>query len=159
MSTASEILATNNATLVPYTRPASEHRTTAARAEALALARVPASMDSTYIRILPGDRVSIKVVKPKDPKDHKAPKNHLSTVDRIENTILLVTMLTFIAFCVTHPKSFEIFLRHGVAIGLTIAHTVTEVFFIIANCFTELNRLAMGITDYATKCGARRVVV
>ncbi|KAG8709717.1 hypothetical protein FRC09_000503 [Ceratobasidium sp. 395] len=158
MSTASEILATNNATLVPYTRPASEHRATAARAEALALARVPASMDSTYIRILPGDRVSIKVVKPKEPKEPKALKN-LSTVDRIENTILLITTLTFVAFCVTHPKSFEIFLRHGVAIGLTIAHTVTEVFFIIANCFTELNRLAMGMTDYATKCGARRVVV
>ncbi|KAG9124600.1 hypothetical protein FRC07_010995 [Ceratobasidium sp. 392] len=157
MSTASEILANNSsATLVPYTRPASEHRATVARAEALALARVPASMDSTYIRILPGDRVSIKVVKPKEPK---ALKDDLSLMDRVINTILLFTTLTFIAFCVTHPKSFEIFLRHGVAIGLTVAHTVTEVFFIIANCFTELNRLAMGMTDYATKCGARRVVV
>ncbi|KAG8775948.1 hypothetical protein FRC12_001180 [Ceratobasidium sp. 428] len=151
MSTASEILATNNATLVPYTRPASEHRATAARAEALALARVPASMDSTYIRILPGDQVSIKVVKPKEPKEPKALKN-LSTLLRLPFPYANIS-------ATQHPKSFEIFLRHGVAIGLTIAHTVTEVFFIIANCFTELNRLAMGMTDYATKCGARRVVV
>ncbi|KAG9123433.1 hypothetical protein FRC07_014950 [Ceratobasidium sp. 392] len=158
MSTASEILATNSATLVPYTWPASEHRVTAACAEALTLARVPASMDSTYIHILPGNRVSIKVIKPKDPKEPMALKN-LSTINRIKNIILLITTLTFIVFCVTHPKSFEIFLRHGVAIGLTIAHTVTEVFFIIANCFTELNCLAMGMTDYATECGARRVVV
>ncbi|QRV74635.1 hypothetical protein RhiJN_13840 [Ceratobasidium sp. AG-Ba] len=136
MASPSENFTTSSrAKLVPYTRPSSEFRISAARMTAINAGDVPTNQASGSPPRHRDLRVQVQL-RPCDcaPKD----SGLIYVLKRFYIRIILFMILHWF---ITHPKSFETVLRLLSAISIILAHAGKMILEVGIECFSELRRL------------------